>query len=424
MKKTMMIALLLMVAVTFGLYAGGAAETAAKPTTTLELWHIQVNETAKKPIENAVRRFEAANPGVKVNISVIEANPYKTKLKTVTENDFPDVFHSWGGSWLESFVDAGMVADITEASKAWQDQVSESAFALNVYDGKVYGSPYMNSSTIMYYNKDLFKKYNLTPPKTYSELVQVAETFKKNGIIPFALANQAKWPGAQHFVLLSMRLGGPDIFKRAIDGEVKFTDEVFVKAGEMLQDMVKKGYFPEGVNGIDYNTGGSRVMFYAEQAAMIVQTSNMLSIVKSENPAFYQNKLGVMLYPSIEGGKGKATDLLAGENAFSVSAYAENKDIAAKLVGFLSTDLQLMEEYAKGGAIGASKFAPVPADDPLLKDAMAQIANATFIQNFIDQTLAPELANMHKDTVQALYGGTMTSAQAAQTMQKTADSLK
>nr|WP_321306597.1 extracellular solute-binding protein [uncultured Sphaerochaeta sp.] len=424
MKRTTLITLLLITAVAFGLYAGGAAESSAQPTTTLELWHIQVNETAKKPIEDAVRRFEVENPGVKVNISVIEANPYKTKLKTVTGEDFPDVFHSWGGSWLQSFVDAGMVADITEASKEWSDQVSESAFALNVFDGKVYGSPYMNSSTIMYYNKALFKKYNLTPPKTFSELEQVCETFKNNGIIPFALANQAKWPGAQHFVLLSMRLGGPDIFKRAIDGEVKFTDDVFVKAGNMLVDMVDKGYFPEGVNGIDYNTGGSRVMFYAEQAAMIVQTSNMLSIVKSENPAFYQDKLGVMLYPSIERGKGKATDLLAGENAFSVSAYAEDKKLAAKLVGYLSTDIQLMEEYAKGGAIGASKFTPVPDDDPLLQDAMGQIANATFIQNFIDQTLAPELSNTHKDTVQALYGGTMTSVEAAKTMQKIADGLK
>lgn len=404
-------------------FAAGSGETkATQEPITLNLWHIHTQETRKVPIENAARRFEAANPGVKVVVSVYENDPYKTKLKTVSGEEFPDVFHSWGGGWLKSFVDAGLVADISSESKAWQDKVNKAALDFNKFDGKIYGSPYLNSSTILYYNKAIFEKFNLKPPATYSELLAVCKTLKDNGVIPFALGNKSKWPGAQHFVLLSMRLGGPDIFQQAIDKKVKFTDPVFVKAGAMLTDLVAKGYFPAGVNGINYDTGGSRMMFYTEQCAMIVQTSGFMPACKSENPEFYAKKLGVALYPAIEGGKGKATDLLSGENAFSVSASSKHKAMAAKLVGFLSSDAQFQKELVAGGSLGA--MIGIETDEPQLKAAMDQIKNATYLQNFIDQTLSPEMANVHKDTVQALFGGTMTPQQAAEEMQKNFDAAK
>ena len=134
---------------------------------TLNLWHIHGWETRRIPLENAIKRFEAANPGVHVIPSHYENDPYKTKLKTVSGNDFPDIFHTWGGGWLKSFVDAGLVSEITAESKAWASQVSPEALAFNTYDGKVYGSPYLISGTYLYYNKDIFAKYNLSFPKTF-----------------------------------------------------------------------------------------------------------------------------------------------------------------------------------------------------------------------------------------------------------------
>jgi raffinose/stachyose/melibiose transport system substrate-binding protein len=389
------------------------------PTITLNLWHILTQENRKTAVEDAAKRFEAANPGVKVAVSVYENDPYKTKLKTVSGDDFPDVFHSWGGGWLKSFVDAGLVMDITEAALPWKHKVSAEALQFNIFDGKLYASPYNLGNTPLYYNKPLFEKYNLKFPETWPELEAVCDTFLKNGIIPFALGNRSKWPGAQHFVYLSMRLGGPDIFRRALDKEVKFTDPAFINAGDMLLDMVKKGWFPAGVNGINYDTGGSRMMFYTEQCAMIVQTTGFLSACKSENPDFYNNKLAVGLYPAIEGSPGKNTDLLSGENAFSVAATSKNKEMAVKLLEFMCTDPQFQQAMIDNGAPPA--LLGVKVNDVHPTAVMEQIANATFMQNYIDQTLSPELSEVHKDTVQALFGGTMTSIQAAEEMQKIYD---
>jgi raffinose/stachyose/melibiose transport system substrate-binding protein len=353
---------------------------------TLNIWHILTQENRKIAVENAAKRFEAANPGVKVVVSVYENDPYKTKLKTVSGDEFPDVFHSWGGGWLKSFVDAGLVMDITEAAKPWAGKVSADALRFNTFDGKLYASPYNLGITPLYYNKALFEKYNLKFPETWSEMELACDTFIKNGVIPFALGNRSKWPGAQHFVLLSMRLGGPDIFQRALNKEVDFTDPVFIQAGNMLLDMVKKGWFPAGVNGINYDTGGSRMMFYTEQCAMIVQTTGLLSACKIENPDFYNNKLAVGVYPAIEGGPGKNTDLLAGENAFSVAASSKNKEMATKLLEFMCTDPQFQQDMINNGAPPA--LLGLKTSDAPSAAVMDYIANASYMQNYIDQTLS------------------------------------
>jgi raffinose/stachyose/melibiose transport system substrate-binding protein len=393
----------------------GTRSTASQ-SITLNLWHIGTQETRKAAIDNAARRFEEATPGVKISVSVYENDPYKTKLKTVSDDEFPDVFHSWGGGWLKSFVDAGLVYDVTEPSKSWIGKVGAEYQKLSMFDGKVYGSPYNIGATPLYYNKALFERFGLSFPQTWSEMEKVCETFLANGIIPFALGNRSKWPGAQHFVLLSMRLGGPDIFQQALDGKTNFVDPVFIQAGEMLKNMIDKGWFPDGVNGINYDTGGSRMMFYTEQCAMIVQTTGFVAACKSENLDFYNNKLAIGSYPAIAGTPGKNTDVLGGANSFSVAASSKNKEMATKLIEFLATDERFQRDMVESGTLSALQG--ITTNDPVVNNLISFSEKATFMQNYIDQTLSPVMGEVHKDTVQAIFGGTMTARQAAEEMQK------
>lgn len=384
--------------------------------TTLNLWHIYNDQGRGVPIEKSVRRFEAANPGVKVVISTYANDPYKTKLKTVSGTDFPDVFHSWGGGWLKSFVDAGLVADISADADAVSSQLNPTMVNLSGFNGKVYGVPYTGGGTILFYNKALFARFNLQPPKTFADLENICQTLLANNITPFALANKTKWPGAQHFVLISMRLGGADVFQQANDKQIPFTDPTFITAGQMVVDMVDKGWFPAGTNGLDWDTGQSRMLMYQEKCAMIVQTTGFLGTCRTENPDFYAEKVGVALYPAIDGGKGKATDILGGANSFSVSANTKYRDLAGKLAIWLATDTELHQEFLNNGVVAAKPG--IQTEDPLVREALNQLAEASFLQNYIDQTLSPELAEVHKDTTQGLYGKTLTPQQAADTMQK------
>jgi raffinose/stachyose/melibiose transport system substrate-binding protein len=399
-----------------------ASEAAASGEgQTIQLWHIHTGANRADPIAAGAAAFEAET-GAKVEITVLENDPYKTKLRTViSSGDAPDVFHSWGGGWLKAFVDEGLVVDITEPIQGWKDQLSEAGIGMVTFNDKVWASPIISSSTPLYYNKAMFDEYGLTLPTTWAEMETVASTLIDNGIIPFAEANLTKWPGAQHFVLLSMRIGGPDIFQKAVDGVVTFEDPAFIKAGEMLQKMVDDGWFPDGVNALNWDTGDSRQMMYSGQAAMILQTSGFVSTCKDENMDFYNNNLAIGSYPAVDGGVGVVTDVLAGSNAFSVSSNSANPELAIRLLEVMSTNDEVQQGLADGGTLGAK--GGLTYTDPPIQAVADSLVNATFQQNFIDQTLDPEMGEKHKDTCQALFGKTMTPAEAAAEMQALYDSL-
>ena len=410
-KKQMYLALLLVVS-TLLLFSGCNQDDG----NTLQLWHIWTDENRGVPIERAARRFEEANPGIRVVISATPNDPYKTRLRTVGAEEFPDVFHSWGGGWLESFIDAGFVADITNEVNQARSELNPALINNANFRGRYYGVPYIASTTILFYNKDIFNRFNLQVPRNFSELERVAEVLIANDITPFALANRTRWPGAQHFVLVSMRIGGGDIFTRAYNRQVPFTDPAFIQAGDMIIDMVGKGWFPSGANGMDWDTGQSRILFYTERAAMLVQTSGFMGTARVENRAFYDEKLALATYPVIEGGRGTSTELLAGTNIFSVSAHSRNPELARKLAIFLATDQELQQTFLNNGILAAKPGLNVT--DSHVRTALDQLNNATFLQNFIDQTLSPEMASLHQDTTQALIGRTMTSQQVAAAMQQ------
>jgi raffinose/stachyose/melibiose transport system substrate-binding protein len=421
MKKAVLLAAVM--AMTAGtLFAnGGQAQTGGggAQQITLNFWHIEVIEARRIILEDAIKRFEAENPGVRVIPSLYENEPFKTKLKTVSGNDFPDIFRNWGGGWLKSFVDAGLAADITEETKGVENIIGPANKAFASFDGKIYGLPYMLSSTLLFYNKEIFAKYNLQPPKTLSELDAVSQTLLANQITPFALGNLTKWPGAAHFVLLAMRIGGPDIFQQVIDKKAKFTDEAFIRAGQILADQNVKGYFPVGANGVNVDTGGERMQFYSGTYGMHFQLSGNLTNFRTENPEFFK-KVGVAAYPEVEGGKGKITDFLAGAGVYSVSNTSKNKAMAAKFVAFLATDEQF--QTANLNLFQLPTRQGLKSSEPVMQEVLDMMNKATFVQNFIDQTLSPALAEKHKDTTQALYAKTMTTRQVGDEMQKAFDS--
>ena len=59
-----------------------------------------------------------------------------------------------------------------------------------------------------------------------------------------------------------------------VAGQASFDDPGVVEAGRRMQELAKAGAFPEGFNGLDYDTGGSRQLMYAGQTALELQTAS------------------------------------------------------------------------------------------------------------------------------------------------------
>lgn len=391
-------------------------ETSEK--VTLTVWHIGLDARRHEVIKNAVARFEEKNPNIDVMEMGFENDPYKTKLATaMAAGEEPDIFITWGGGWLEAFIDEGKVLDIDSRIDEIADEYHKSALSLFEIKGSKYGLPYSVGPSPVYYNKVIYKELGLEIPLTFAELEHNCDVLLENDYIPFALGNASQWPGALTFITLSLRLGGADTFIDAYNREngATFEDESFVKAGEIIQEWVEKGYYPEGANAINYDTGGSRMLFYSGRAAQMIQTNGLVANAKSEAPDFQADNLGLFVFPTIEGGKGTTGEILGGGNAYSISASTKHPDEAFDLIHAL-TD----KEFGQDSVDVASTVSGVKGvniSEPLIKKVEDLLVNSTYIQNYYDQFLPPELGTLHKQTTYDLFGFTTDPQQAAADME-------
>lgn len=384
----------------------------------LKLWHIENDAKRQEVVNRCIERFEAKYPNVTVEAVPMENDPYKTKLTTaMAAGEEPDIFISWGGGWLQSFVEEGKVLDIDEQVRELANDYHESALSLFEINDKYYAVPFRAGAAPVYYNKQIYKQYGLEVPTTIEELEANCKVLKENNVIPFALGNSSQWPGALTFIWLSLREGGAQTFLDAYHrtGKATFEDESFIKAGQRIQDWIKAGYYPEGANGINYDTGGSRMLFYSGQAAHIVQTNSFVANCKSEQPDFYDSNLGIFNYPVIEGGEGKADEILGGGNGYSIAASTKHPEEAMELVKCLSDKEYAQDMSDTAGILTGVKG--VEIKDEKLQQMEDLLVNASYMQNFYDQFLPTEMGNLHKQTTYDLFGLTITPEQAAADME-------
>ncbi|SKA02229.1 extracellular solute-binding protein [Consotaella salsifontis] len=411
----------------------GAAVAAALPLgahaedKVITEWDLQTTPGAVAVIRDAEDRFEKDHPGFKVEDSHILNDAYKAKLKIAFgAGEPPCVFSSWGGGPLREYVNADQVVDLTpylDQHPEFKDRFATASFGAATTDGKIYALPAENTAVAaIFYNKDIFKRLNLTPPKTWDELMATVKTLNDNNIAPFALANKNKWPGSMFFVYLVDRIGGPEAFAKAVDpaADGSFTDEPFIEAGKRIQELVKADAFARGYNGLDYDIGGSRRLLYSGRAAMELMGSWELATIRNENPDFV-DKLGVFAFPAVEGGKGDPNNLVGtlGDNFISISKACPYKDEAFDLL------MKLTDDTAAAGRLADKRVMPLKnlkVEDPFLKTIVKMVGEAPSVQLWYDQELAPALGEAHKDTTQALFGLSMTPEEAAAKMEEVAKS--
>ena len=392
---------------------------------TITEWDLQTTTGGAKILNDGGARFEKANPGFKVEQSHIQNDAYKTKLKIAFgANQPPCVFASWGGGPLKEYVKAGQVVDLSSylsKDAAFRDRFANAGFSTVTFDGKVYGIPAENTvASVLFYNKDLFAAEKLTPPKTWDELMNVVKVLKAKNIAAFSLANKNKWTGSMYFVYLVDRIGGPGVFAKAAARAPggSFTDPAFIEAGKRIQELVKAGAFAEGYNGLDYDVGASRRLLYSGKAAMELMGTWEASTIKNENPGFYE-KLDFTQFPTVPGGKGDPNAVLGtiGDNFFSISSTCKEPDAAFKLIQSLTDDVSAQARLEDKRIIPVKGL---KTSDPFLNRVMKLVSEASSVQFWYDQELSPNLAQVHLNTTQALFGLSITPEAAAQQMEDAA----
>src|SRR3954451_17473725 len=227
--------------------SSSASKSSAGKPVTIEWWHIQNNDPMKTTSANADNQYMTAHPNVKINITVLENEAFKSKLTTTMQGGkVPDIFQSWGGGTLKEQADAGLVQDISKQTAPWIGTLNKAGVGLYQIDGKQYGVPYNLGLVGVWYNKALFKKAGISgPPATWDDFLSDVGKLKAAGVTPLAVGEKDKWPGMFWWANLSLKIAGKDAMAKAgQDGS--FDTPGFVKAGEQLKRLIDMKPFQAG----------------------------------------------------------------------------------------------------------------------------------------------------------------------------------
>src|SRR6476620_11685383 len=134
-------------------------------------------------LKSIVAKFEAANPGTKVDIISLPWNEAFQKFATmVSAGDVPDVMEM-PDTWLSLYANNGMLESLEPYLAKWEHTKELTPRALELgRDVKDTASmlPYGFYLRAMFYNKKLFKEAGVSePPKTLDDFVAASEKVSK-----------------------------------------------------------------------------------------------------------------------------------------------------------------------------------------------------------------------------------------------------
>ncbi|WP_091554544.1 extracellular solute-binding protein [Micromonospora pattaloongensis] len=377
---------------------------------TIEWWHISNTDPMLGIWQQAANDFMAKNPGVTIKITPLANEAFKSKLTTVTQSgNAPSLFSSWGGGVLAQQVDAGLLKDISADISSWVGNLAPVSLKYYQVDGKYYGLPFDSGMVGFWYNKDLFAKANITnPPATWTEFLDAVRNLKAAGVTPIALGGKDKWPTHFYWSYLALRIGGAESLEAAMRDK-NFETPDLLTATQKLKELFDLQPFQKGFLAATYDKpDGQAALVGNGKAAMEL----MGQFAPSNQAAFSQSKsglgdkLGFFPFPSVEGGKGKVSDIFGGGNGFAVG-----KDAPPKTVEFLKylLDVEVQRKGAASGAIlPVTKGAEDAIKDPNQQVVAKTVNESTAFQLYLDQAWEPKVGQQVNDSVTELLAGKAT----------------
>ena len=409
-------------------FAAGCLAALSAPAyaeTHITVLHVSDNAAQKAIWDQIAKDYNGEHKGVTVEFKYLENEAFKAKLPTMLQADEsrPDLFYSWGGGVMQAQDKAGFLKDITKDVASWESDLSPTAVDAFKVDGKVVGVPFEVGEVVFYYNKKLFEKAGVKAEdiKSWDDLLAAVKTLKAAGITPFVVGAGDKWPMHFYYSYLVMRIGGEDALADAKAGkDGGFKNATFVEAGKRLHELAALEPFQPGY--LSTSHAQSAGIFGDGKAAMDLMGQWLLGMQgpnATNGKGLAPEDIGILSFPVIEGGKGKATDTLGGINGWLVSKSAPPE--AVDFLKFFSQEKYAKEAAAKAAYIPVVKGSESAFTDPLFKRLADDLSKTTYHQNYFDQDLGPSVGRVINDVSVAVAAGQTTSEAAAAAIQEAAD---
>ncbi|MCX8056386.1 MAG: sugar ABC transporter substrate-binding protein [Ignavibacteria bacterium] len=312
----------------------------------LKFWAMGVEgENVSKLIPEFEKKYN-----VKVKVQQIPWTAAHEKLITAYVSEtLPDVFQL-GNTWIPEFVALNAILPLDSIC-------SVKGFDLNDYfsgilesnriHGSLYGIPWYVDTRVLFYRSDLLKKAGWKePPKTWDELYELSKKIKS------ITGNYAIYfPTNEWVPLIIFALQKKSVLLDKNYTEPAFTDSEFISAFDFLSKFYREKLSPSNITEVTniyqafeegyvamYITGPWNIAEFKKRISSKAQKLWMTAPLPSPDSN----------YPGVS---------LAGGASLVVNRESKNKDLAFKLIEFLSEPEVQIKFYKLVGSLPSKKTA-------------------------------------------------------------------
>ncbi|MFJ4647241.1 ABC transporter substrate-binding protein [Streptomyces bobili] len=148
---------------------GGAADAdGVDDGATLTMW----TRAATRPQSEALVKAYNAGHKNKIELTVVPTDDYQAKVGAAAgSKDLPDLFAS-DVVFVPNYTSNGLFADLTDRVDAlpFAEKLAQSHIKAGTYEDKKYVVPHTLDLSVLFYNKDLYRKAKLDPDKPPTSL--------------------------------------------------------------------------------------------------------------------------------------------------------------------------------------------------------------------------------------------------------------
>lgn len=282
---------------------------------------------------------------------VTEKSFYENLELTIPMNRAPEVvlIHSYK---VASYANKDLLLSLKEPLETSGVEIKRENYLTNVYDACVfennqYAIPLDIHTTLLYYNKDLLNKYNLSVPTNRAELLNACSKMP-NDSTGWGLPLSIEWPSEYIFTTAYYQNGGVDF---DAEGKPGFNTEAGKKALKSLSDIIHTyKYSPTNCN-----VDGDLTLFCQGKAMFHIQGDWMLKQIEGEGVNFGVTSLANLF---VDQPTATSEDVYARSHVFAIPTNSRLSAIKQQAcLTFIKYVTEHADVWAESGHIPANNQA-------------------------------------------------------------------
>ncbi len=411
MKKGILLILVLSIITAGTIFGGGQQE---KGPVELN-WYAHAS-TFNNTQETIIEKFNETNPDIKINLIELPENTsdkLQALLIALRSGDGSIDFFNADVTWTPTFASAGLIEPLdTYFPESERSKFLPSTIDAATYNGTIWGMPFRTDAGVLYYRKDLLKKYNKPVPKTWEELkdtsYEIVMAERALGHEMYGMAGSMKqYEGLTCNAVEWFYSNGGSVFDA--NGTIIIDSPENIEILTLIKEMIDLKLFPKGI--LSYGSGDVRASMFQGHQVFMRAWPKAYALSQNPDNSKVVGTLGVAELPrGASGTRGHST--LGGWQLF-LSKSSKHKEESLKFMKFYASEYAMKLHALNDSYLPARKS--LYSDPEILKELPFFGMIEDTLANAVPRPKTPfyaETSSIIQVEVQKALTGTKTVAKA------------